>query len=447
MTLLAPNAILGNYQILKPLGGDRLVEDYLAEHRFLRTSCQLKVLAHPRLSDAKVIEHIQQDLAAFSQLSHPSIPVFYTADSVDHVFFYTLEHREGRPLSECFAHKKILSVEEFATLFRTIVDILHYLQTKGISAERLTLSDILLSQEQIVITKINVFASVPELPVLLDDELREMLQQQTGLFFQSGAYHSFANIHKVGRWMFETVATGSLEEAEANFQREKEAYFRRKPKKDQPLPRLIPAVDQRIESLIMKTRRDRYSGGFGSPREVRSALDQLRAPTPAAEEEPGVPPELREASTWDLEPIIGAPAPPLQRHARKPVWTVMIVAVAVVAVSVGIGIAVLSLLPALRTVNAAPTARATASSNFVQLYGEVELDGTASSDLDDDELTYYWEVVSPPDAKVLFSQNKTAESGKIRAAFLSQGIIKIQLRVFDGSSFSKAAYVFVNVYQ
>lgn len=444
--LLAPNAILGNFRILKPLGSDTLFEDYLAEHCFLHTTCHVRILTHPTLSVPNVIERIQQELAAFSQLSHPSIPVFYTADVVDQLFFYTLEYREGRPLSDCFAHEKITSVEKFATLFRMIVDLLHYLQTKSISAERLTPGDILLNQEQIVITKINLFASVPELPVLLDNALREILQQQTGLFFLRDSFHSFANIHQLGRWMFETVATGTLEDAEANSQREKETYFRRKPKKDEPLPRLIPAVDQRIESLILKTGRDRYSGGFGSLREVMGALNQLVSPKPAVEEELPASAELTETPIWDFQPSIEAPAPTLPRREHKTLWKVIIMAVAVLAICAGIGIGLLSVLPALRATNIAPTARATATSNFVKLHAEVELDGTASSDPDNDKLSYYWEVVSPADAKVLFSQNKTREAGKIRAAFVSHGVVKIQLRVFDGSNFSSPVYVLVNVY-
>ena len=444
--LLAPNATLGNFRILKPLGSDTLFEDYLAEHFSLHTPCQLRLLIHPKLSTPQVIERIQPDLAAFSQLSHPGVPAFYTADIVDQFFFYTLEYREGRPLSERFAREKISSVEEFATLFREIIELLYYLQTKSINAERLTLNDILTHQKQIVITKINLFASVPELPILLDDELREILQHQTGLFFQRGSFHSFANIHQLGRWMFESVAAGSLEEAEANLQREREAYFKRKPKKDESPPRLIPAIDQGIEALILKTRRDRYSGGFGSLREVKGALDQLVSLQPEIEGKVGAPPEPIEAPIWDFQPTIEAPAPVIPRREHKPLWKALIMTVALLAILAGIGIGILSVLPGLRATNIAPTARATASSNFVRLHGELELDGTASWDPDNDNLSYYWEVVSPPDAKVLFSQNKSSEAGKIRVAFLSVGVITIKLRVFDGSNFSKPAYIVVNAY-
>jgi hypothetical protein len=110
------------------------------------------------------------------------------------------------------------------------------------------------------------------------------------------------------------------------------------------------------------------------------------------------------------------------------------------------GIGLLSLLPPLRATNQVPQARVTASSNFARQYGEVELDGTASWDPEHDELFYYWEVVSPPDARVLFSQNKSRDAGKTRAAFLTPGIVKIQLRVYDGTNFSSAAYVVVNVH-
>jgi hypothetical protein len=93
--------------------------------------------------------------------------------------------------------------------------------------------------------------------------------------------------------------------------------------------------------------------------------------------------------------------------------------------------------------NLAPTANVSLSANSGMVESPIVLNGTRSSDPENQPLTYLWEIVLQPPGSVVDIGNATAAVTELVAD--TAGLYRVQLRVSDGPNTSAPARFLVNV--
>lgn len=78
---------LGDYTLVKQIGHGSLGIAYLAEHRFMKNRCVLKVLPEELASDPEFIERFEEDVKALSTLNHPNIVQIHNISYAQGLYF------------------------------------------------------------------------------------------------------------------------------------------------------------------------------------------------------------------------------------------------------------------------------------------------------------------------------------------------------------------------
>lgn len=78
---------LGDYVLIKQLGRGSLGSIYLAEHRFLKNQCALKILPEELAIDRTFIQRFQEDVSRLATLQHPSIVAIHNVCFHEGVYF------------------------------------------------------------------------------------------------------------------------------------------------------------------------------------------------------------------------------------------------------------------------------------------------------------------------------------------------------------------------
>lgn len=136
--------ILGDYNIIKPIGQGTLGNVYLAEHRFMKRQYVLKVLPEELASDRGFIQRFEEEVSVLASLEHPNIVKIYNISFSQGVYFLVTDcivdelgettnlaqyvMGLGRPLTE----------EEIFHILRRVADPLDYAHTKKINQKDLT---------------------------------------------------------------------------------------------------------------------------------------------------------------------------------------------------------------------------------------------------------------------------------------------------------------------
>ncbi len=100
---------LNQYQLGRKLGAGGMGEVYLAEHRFLKRPCALKLIRPEAAGDAYVLSRFEREVRATARLSHPNtIEIYDFGRTEEGTFYYVMEYLPGRSLEDL--------VTEFGTL-------------------------------------------------------------------------------------------------------------------------------------------------------------------------------------------------------------------------------------------------------------------------------------------------------------------------------------------
>ncbi|WP_068466508.1 bifunctional serine/threonine-protein kinase/formylglycine-generating enzyme family protein [Candidatus Protochlamydia phocaeensis] len=135
--------ILGDYNIIKPIGQGTLGTVFLAEHRFMKRQYVLKVLPEELASDRSFIQRFEEDVGALAALDHPNIVKVYNISFAQGIYFLVTDcivdelgettnlaqyiMGLGRPLEE----------EEIFYLLKRIADPLDYAHAKKVGNREL----------------------------------------------------------------------------------------------------------------------------------------------------------------------------------------------------------------------------------------------------------------------------------------------------------------------
>jgi len=92
---------LGQYQLLRRLGGGGMGEVYLGEHMLLRRSCAIKLIRPDQAGDPVNLSRFEREVKAMATLTHwNTVEIYDYGHTEDGTFYYVMEYLPGMTLQE-----------------------------------------------------------------------------------------------------------------------------------------------------------------------------------------------------------------------------------------------------------------------------------------------------------------------------------------------------------
>lgn len=144
--------LLGDYTIIKQIGQGSLGSVYLAEHRFMKQQCILKVLPEELASDRAFIQRFEEDVTMLANLEHPNIAKIHNISFSQGQYFLVLdcivdEVGETTNLAQyLLARGARLDEEMLFSLLMKIASALDYAHGKKMAHRGMKLNNILVGK-------------------------------------------------------------------------------------------------------------------------------------------------------------------------------------------------------------------------------------------------------------------------------------------------------------
>jgi tRNA A-37 threonylcarbamoyl transferase component Bud32 len=92
---------LGQYQLLRRLGGGGMGEVYLGEHMLLRRSCAIKLIRPDQAGDPVNLSRFEREVKAMATLTHwNTVEIYDYGHAEDGTFYYVMEYLPGMTLQD-----------------------------------------------------------------------------------------------------------------------------------------------------------------------------------------------------------------------------------------------------------------------------------------------------------------------------------------------------------
>src|SRR5580658_519745 len=264
---LAPGTRLGPYEILAPIGAGGMGEVYKATDTRLGRTVAVKLLA------SEFSERFEIEARAISAVNHPNICALYDIGTHDGHGYLVLEYLEGKPL------RGPLPADDALRVAVKIAAALEAAHRKGITHRDLKPANIMVAEDGSV--KLLDFG----LAKLAGDGSTDTTRTLAGSVMGTAAYmapeqaqgkplDARADIFSFGSVVYELIA------GRRAFPGDSMALVLSSILRDDPAP-LGSAAPPGLESILLRCLRKQASDRFQEMREVRVALEALRAPTQA----------------------------------------------------------------------------------------------------------------------------------------------------------------------
>jgi formylglycine-generating enzyme required for sulfatase activity/tRNA A-37 threonylcarbamoyl transferase component Bud32 len=143
---------LGDYKILKQMGGGPLGRVYLAEHRFIKKQYVLKVLPKELTEERSFMAQFEEDIARIAQLEHPHIVKVHNVSFHEGVYFLVTDCvvdsiGETTNLAQYMSgRKERLKEEELFHVAQQLADVIETIHKRGLIHGALNLNNILIGE-------------------------------------------------------------------------------------------------------------------------------------------------------------------------------------------------------------------------------------------------------------------------------------------------------------
>ncbi|QGJ70948.1 Serine/threonine-protein kinase PknB [Planctomycetales bacterium 10988] len=92
---------LGQYRLERLLGAGGMGEVYLAQHKFLKRPCAVKLIRSNKAGDQRVLARFEREVQATASLSHwNTVEIFDYGRTEEGVFYYVMEYLPGKSLQD-----------------------------------------------------------------------------------------------------------------------------------------------------------------------------------------------------------------------------------------------------------------------------------------------------------------------------------------------------------
>ncbi len=90
---------VGQYHLMRRLGGGGMGEVYLARHRMLRRPCAVKLIRPDRAASSAIVARFEREVQAMARLTHPNtVEIYDYGRTDDGMFYYVMEFLPGTSL-------------------------------------------------------------------------------------------------------------------------------------------------------------------------------------------------------------------------------------------------------------------------------------------------------------------------------------------------------------
>ncbi len=138
--------IIGEYELVRPLGQGGMGSVFLAQHTKLGRQVALKFLVSHRLANARMRERFEAEMRAVGQLSHPNIVNAHDAREVDGTAVLVTEFIDGLDLGQLIQRTGPLALADACELTRQVAIALQYTGQLGFVHRDVKPSNIMLSR-------------------------------------------------------------------------------------------------------------------------------------------------------------------------------------------------------------------------------------------------------------------------------------------------------------
>ncbi len=128
--VLTPNATLGTYRLIEPIGAGGMGEVWKAEDIRLGRVVAIKILPRAITADPEATARLRREARTAAQLNHPNIATIHSIEEADGRLFIDMEFVDGEPLTKII--KRGISESELCRIGRNVADALTEAHAKGI---------------------------------------------------------------------------------------------------------------------------------------------------------------------------------------------------------------------------------------------------------------------------------------------------------------------------
>ncbi len=146
-TVAAPGNKLGDYELLRLVGGDAITETHEAIQRTIDRRVALVLLKPEAAAKREAVREFRGLVRARARVSHPRIAPVYEGYEEGGAIFYTRELIEGKHLPELFDQGQTIDEPTLVDMVRAIGDGLSYLDSHDISHDALRTRHIYLGSD------------------------------------------------------------------------------------------------------------------------------------------------------------------------------------------------------------------------------------------------------------------------------------------------------------
>ena len=138
-------SVLGDYEIVRPIGGGGMGAVYLARHSKLGRQVALKVLANHRLGEPRMRRRFESEMRSVGQLSHPNIVTAHDAREFDGMAVLVTEYIEGLDVGKVLRRLGTLPVADACEIASQTALALDYVDRQGMVHRDIKPSNVMLS--------------------------------------------------------------------------------------------------------------------------------------------------------------------------------------------------------------------------------------------------------------------------------------------------------------
>ena len=150
---------LGQYVLRDKLGAGGMGEVYLAEHRYLRRPCAVKIIHAEQAGHAQVLQRFEREVQATAALTHPNTVAIYDYGiSDDGTFYYVMEYLPGDTLEQLVERDGPLTGARAVHVVQQLVGALHEAHAAGLTHRDLKPGNVMVCER----------GGVPDVAKLLD---------------------------------------------------------------------------------------------------------------------------------------------------------------------------------------------------------------------------------------------------------------------------------------
>jgi len=124
--------VLGNYEVLRPLGSGGMGQVFLARHQVMRRTVAVKILHARTLSSDSGARRFRQEVITIARLVHPRIVTAHDADTIDGVRFLVMEYVAGTDLSTKVRRDGPLELDQAIDCVLQVADALEYAHSHAV---------------------------------------------------------------------------------------------------------------------------------------------------------------------------------------------------------------------------------------------------------------------------------------------------------------------------